>query len=138
VPTQLTEIGGGGPTVEITKINGIPILGHQGAGSITAAAIRLLLTLQGTFRPDQIVSLMSNSSQTNVIALPDHANRIQITFTPAHGATAKHRRGRAHSTLRPDHWTRLFEKLARIAEPGVPTARSTYAVKDKSDVTIAR
>jgi murein DD-endopeptidase MepM/ murein hydrolase activator NlpD len=138
VPTQLTQIGDGGPTVEITKINSIPILGHQGAGSITAAAIRLLLTLQGTFRPEQIVSLMSYSSQTNVIALPDHADRIQITFTPTHAKATRASRHTHSNTLRPDQWTRLFERLAKIAEPGVPISRSTFAVKDKSDATIAR
>ena len=37
-----------GNAVDIAKINGIPILGHQGPGSITDITVRRLLTLQGT------------------------------------------------------------------------------------------
>ena len=45
-----------GNAVDIAKINGIPILGHQGPGSVTEMAIRRLLTLQGTMKPAQIIS----------------------------------------------------------------------------------
>ena len=45
-----------GSAVDIAAINGIPILGHQGAGSITDITIRRLLTLQGTMKPHQIIS----------------------------------------------------------------------------------
>ena len=43
----------------ITAVNGIPIAGHQGPGSIADITIRKLLTLQGTMRPSEIVSLTS-------------------------------------------------------------------------------
>ena len=45
-----------GNAVDIAKINGIPILGHQGAGSITEFTIRRLLALQGAHaaRPDHL------------------------------------------------------------------------------------
>ena len=39
-----------GDAVAITKINGTPVAGHQGPGSITDAAIRTLLTLRGEVR----------------------------------------------------------------------------------------
>src|SRR5213076_1970293 len=42
----------------IAKINGIPIAGHQGPGSITDITVRRLLTLQGTMQPNQIITLM--------------------------------------------------------------------------------
>ena len=48
--------GGTGSSMDISKINGIPIEGHQGPGSITDMAIRRLLTLQGAMQPDEIVS----------------------------------------------------------------------------------
>ena len=47
-----------GNAVDIAAINGTPILGHQGKGSITETTIRKLLTLQGTMQPHQIISLM--------------------------------------------------------------------------------
>ncbi len=40
-----------GNAVDIAKINGIPILGHQGSGSITDIVVRRLITLQGLMRP---------------------------------------------------------------------------------------
>ncbi len=40
-----------GDAVAIVAINGVPIAGHQGAGSITDTTIRTLLTLQGDFTP---------------------------------------------------------------------------------------
>ena len=45
-----------GNAVDIAAINGIPIPGHQGAGSITELTIQRLLTLQGTMKPHQIIS----------------------------------------------------------------------------------
>ena len=33
-------------------------------------------------KPDQIISTISYKGQTNTLALPDHNNRIQITYTP--------------------------------------------------------
>ena len=69
--------------MDITKINNIPIQGHQGPGSITDLTIRRLLTLQGAMQPDEIVSSMTYKGQPNTLALPDHGNRIQISFTPA-------------------------------------------------------
>ncbi len=47
-----------GTAVEITAINGVPIAGHQGQGTVADAAIRTLLTLSGRFAPHRIVSLM--------------------------------------------------------------------------------
>ena len=40
-----------GSAVDIAAVNGIPIIGHQGPGSITELTIQRLLTLQGTMKP---------------------------------------------------------------------------------------
>ena len=78
-----------GSAVDIAKINGIPILGHQGAGSITDITIRRLLTLQGTMKPHQIISLMTFDGADNTLSLPDHADHIHVGFQPLYGANAK-------------------------------------------------
>ena len=70
-------------------INGIPILGHQGAGSITDITIRRLLTLQGTMKPHQIISLMTFPGTDNTLSLPDHDDHIHVGFRPLYGANAK-------------------------------------------------
>ena len=77
------DAGTTGESVDISAINGIPILGHQGPGSITDVTIRRLLTLQGAMQPDEIVSLMSYKNQPTTLSLPDHANRIQISLHAA-------------------------------------------------------
>jgi hypothetical protein len=69
-----------GSAVDIAKVNGIPILGHQGEGSIADVAIRRLLTLQGTMKPHQIISLMTYAGTDNTLALPDHADHIHVGF----------------------------------------------------------
>jgi murein DD-endopeptidase MepM/ murein hydrolase activator NlpD len=106
-----------GDAVDIAKINGIPIMGHQGAGSITDITIRRLLTLQGTLKPHQIISLMSFDGTDNTLALPDHADHIHVGFRPAAGSRAD-----AEAVLKPGQWTKLIERLGQIRNPTIPTA----------------
>ncbi len=46
-----------GDTVNIVAVNGIPIAGHQGPGSIADTTVRKLLMLQGASRPRRVVQL---------------------------------------------------------------------------------
>ena len=78
-----------GNAVDIAAINGIPILGHQGPGSITDITIRRLLTLQGTMKPHQIISLMTFDGADNTLALPDHYDHIHVGFQPLYGTNPK-------------------------------------------------
>ena len=71
-----------GNAVDISAINGVPILGHQGSGSVTEATIRELLTLRGAMRPDQIISLMEFERADNTFAMGDHADHIHVGFAP--------------------------------------------------------
>jgi hypothetical protein len=119
--------GATGASVDISKINNIPILGHQGAGSIVDIAIRRMLTLQGSMKPDQIISLMSIKGQNNTLALPDHQDRIQVTYTPQFG-TNKKLSSEIKALLAPGEWTQLITRIGQIAEPVVPVAPSKYAV----------
>src|SRR5918994_1675646 len=51
-----------GNAVDIAQVNGIPIFGHQGSGSITEQVLRGLLEMQEPNRGDQIISLMDLGS----------------------------------------------------------------------------
>jgi Transglycosylase SLT domain len=73
----------GGDAVDIAAVDGIPILGHQGPGSITDQVIRRLLLLQGALEPHQVISLMRFAGADNTLALPDHADHIHIGWRPA-------------------------------------------------------
>jgi murein DD-endopeptidase MepM/ murein hydrolase activator NlpD len=71
-----------GDAVDISAINGIPIAGHQGPGSITDITIRRLLDLQGAMAPHQIISLMAFPQAPNTLAMPDHADHIHVGWRP--------------------------------------------------------
>jgi hypothetical protein len=80
-----------GDAVDIAAINGTPILGHQGEGSITDDVVRKLLKLQGLMDPHQIITLMTYAGHDNTLALPDHANHVHVGFKPmARDVTRKH------------------------------------------------
>ena len=129
--TGTDAAGATGASVDITKINGIPILGHQQPGSIADMTIRRLLTLQGSMRPNQIVSDISYKAQPNTLALPDHKNRIQITYTPAFGTNNKLTKQIA-SILQPGQWIQLINRISQIPEPVVPISPSKYAIQEKT------
>jgi hypothetical protein len=69
-----------GAAVDIAAINGVPIMGHQGAGSVTEATIRELLTLRGAMKPAQIISLMTFEGAENTLAMGDHDDHIHVGF----------------------------------------------------------
>ncbi len=116
-----------GEGVDISAINGIPVLGHQGAGSITDLAIRRLLTLQGSFKPREIESLMSYPGADNAFAMPDHADRIHVDFAAGYPATAKS--GPADAwLLNPRQWLRLINRLDQLPSPTVAAQPSPAAI----------
>jgi hypothetical protein len=116
-----------GTAIDIAAINGIPILGHQGPGSITDMTIRRLLTLQGTMKPHQIISLMTYDGTDNTLSLPDHADHIHIGFRPLYGSNAALSR-QLGSVLKPGQWTKLIDRLGSIDNPTVLTSPSKYAI----------
>jgi hypothetical protein len=124
----IDSAGATGASIDISKINNIPVRGHQGAGSITDLTIRRLLTLQGSMRPDQIISDVAYKGQPNTLALPDHKNRIQVSFTPDFGSNKKLSK-QIKSILQPGQWIQLINRISQIPEPVVPIAPSQYAIK---------
>ncbi|HVL96471.1 MAG TPA: lytic murein transglycosylase [Solirubrobacteraceae bacterium] len=117
-----------GNAVDIAKVNGIPILGHQGEGSITEMTIQRLLTLQGLMKPDQIISLMTFKDADNTYAMGDHADHIHIGFRPMYGTNTKAAK-QVNAILKPDQWIKLIDRLHEIDNPTVLQKPSKYAIK---------
>jgi hypothetical protein len=116
-----------GDAADIGMINGTPILGHQGNGSITDTTVRKLLTLQGTMQPNQLITLMNYPGVSYAWAQGDHANHIHVGFQPQFGDAAK--LGQQYdSVLKPQQWTRLTNRLNALVNPVVATAPSKYAL----------
>src|SRR5207302_11421977 len=72
-----------GNAVDISAINGTPILGHQDKGGIAEQTVRRLMLLQGSMRPHQIISLL-NFGQ-NTLSMADHNDHIHVGFHPLFG-----------------------------------------------------
>jgi SLT domain-containing protein len=123
-----------GNAVDISAINGTPILGHQGKGSITETTIARLLALQGSMQPHQIISLMDMGGPTMV--LPDHADHIHVGFRPLFGPNAK-LGAAARRILSNNQWDKFVTRLTEIRNPVVPTAPSKYSIKVKHGRTSA-
>jgi hypothetical protein len=116
-----------GSAVDIAAVNGIPIEGHQGPGTITEAVIKDLLLLQGTMRPAQIISLMDLGPPTFI--LPDHYNHIHVGYTFTTSGSSIKQLG---EILKPEQWQRLIQRLGEIQNPKVPSKPSAAALPAKS------
>jgi hypothetical protein len=118
-----------GAAVDISAINGTPILGHQGPGSITDVTVRRLLTLQGSMQPNQLITLMDYPGVPYAWSQGDHADHIHVGFPPTGGAGSA--LGSASpSVLKPGQWAKLIDRLGQIDNPVVPPRPSRYAVPD--------
>jgi hypothetical protein len=133
-PTALTPAAAADATqrasgngVDIAAVNGIPILGHQGPGSIADITIRQLLTLQGIFKPQQIISLMTYPGTDNTQAMPDHNNRVHVGFEPLYSTDPK-LAGQINSVLQPNQWIKLIDRLRQIQNPVVSPTPSKAAI----------
>jgi hypothetical protein len=120
-----------GNAVDVAAINGIPIIGHQGAGSITDITIRRLLSLQGVMKPHQIISLMTFKGTDNTLSLSDHNDHIHIGFFPLFGSNGKLGQ-QFNAVLKPDQWVKLIDRLSQIDNPVVPVKPSKASIPVKS------
>src|SRR3954471_13740505 len=117
-----------GNAVDISRLNGIPILGHQDKGGIAEQGVDRLMLLQGTMRPDQIISLMDKGA--NTLALSDHDDHIHVGFRPLFGENKKLGQ-QAMAVLKPGQWNDLIGRLRKIDNPTVPVNPSKYAIPVK-------
>jgi Transglycosylase SLT domain len=119
-----------GNAVDIAKLNGIPILGHQEPGGVTEQAVRRLMLLQGTMAPAQIISLLEIGGPT--LTMADHADHIHVGFQPMFGANKKLGK-QILAVLRPGQWSDLISRLGEIDNPVVPTKPSRYSLPATKD-----
>jgi hypothetical protein len=116
-----------GNAVDIAQVNGLPILGHQGPGSITEAVIRELLRMQEPYQCDQIISLMEMGGPT--FAMGDHDDHIHCGFTPEYNPGEMDEEFAA--VLDSDQWSLLLDQIAQIDNPRIQKGPSDYAIPTK-------
>ncbi len=134
-------------TIDLTSVNGIPISGHQGEGTITDITIRTLLTIERRFAPRRIVSLMTYPNAPTTAAKSDHGEYIEIELAPrtafgasgfaARAATA-HPVAAAQSSsartgistgLSAAQWRRLITRVAGLPQPRVSRTPSSASIR---------
>jgi Transglycosylase SLT domain/Peptidase family M23 len=112
-----------GDAVDIAMVNGIPIYGNQGRGSITEAVINDLLQLQGSMEPAQIISLMNMGGPT--FSMPDHDDHIHVGYTP----DGTDNGGEPISgLLKPKQWDKLLDRISKLDQPTVPVKPSKFSL----------
>jgi hypothetical protein len=133
-------------TLDIAAINGVPISGHQGAGTIADVTIRTLLTIKHHYAPKRIVSLMSYPGAPSTVAEGNHSTFIQLEVpivsvarsqavsagAKSAGATARSSKATHPGSLSLDtfEWQRLIDQIASIEQPKVAFAPSVSAIRD--------
>ena len=113
-----------GDAVDIPVINGIPVTGNQGPGSITDQILRDILQLQGTMHPHQLISLEDLPGPAS-FAMADHYDHVHVGYQPDGGLS-----GEQFALLKPDQWLRLTERLEQIENPDVRTTPSEFSLPD--------
>jgi membrane-bound lytic murein transglycosylase B len=138
-----------GDAVEISALNGTPIAGHQGAGTVTDLAIRTVLTLPSEFAPSAILSLMRYPGAPTTHASASYSERLRIEFAPpvqtlALGPATAGKAGRngaraaklaavpllQSSTLDSTQWDQLVNRIATLPVPTVASKPSSAAIPD--------
>jgi len=124
--------GAAGAQLDIATIEGTPIAGHEGPGSVADVAVHRLLRLQGTMKPAEILSANSYPGADNTLTLPGHRGLIHVSFASAAGPGTHPARaaGAFASPLAPGQWIQLVARLGEIPEPAVPSRPSAAAIPD--------
>jgi hypothetical protein len=115
-----------GDAVDIAVINGVPVTGNQGPGTLTDELIKTVLQLQGTMHPHQVISLEDLPGETS-FALPDHYDHVHVGYRPEAGLFGE----QFNALLKPKQWQRLTHRLERIENPKVLTGPSKFSLPDR-------
>ena len=132
-PTALAgnaSVGADAYTVKITAVNGTPIAGHQGQGSVADTTIRKLLTLQGFNRPLRIVSDTNVPGTNNTLVKSSARDYVYVAFSPPSGSGAR-AASAFGSALSAKEWIKLIARLGEIPDPTVAGGPSSASVSDR-------
>jgi hypothetical protein len=116
-----------GDAVDIPEINGVPVTGNQGPGTLANELIEDVLQLQGPMQPHQVISLEDLPGEIS-FAEPSHYDHVHIGYRPID--TANPLEAGYEALLKPNQWEHLIERLGKIENPSVPVAPSKYSLPD--------
>ena len=118
-----------GEAVDISAVNGIPVSGHSGPGSIAQRTIAKLLSLQGTVKPVQITVPRARHNAANTLLVPGPYKQIHISFQMPYSSNARLAKA-VNSVLSASQWIALISRLGEIPNPTVGSGPSAEAIPD--------
>ena len=116
-----------GDAVDIPEIDGVPVTGHQGPGTLTNELNEDVLQLQGPMQPHQVISLEDLPGEIS-FAEPSHYDHVHIGYRPID--TANPLEAGYEALLKPNQWQHLINRLGKIENPKVPIEPSKYSLPD--------
>jgi hypothetical protein len=117
-----------GDAVDIPEIDGVPVTGHQGPGTLANQLIEDVLQLQGPMQPHQVISLEDLPGEIS-FAEPSHYDHVHIGYRPVD--TANPLEVGYEALLKPNQWQHLIDQLGKIENPKVPIEPSKYSLPDR-------
>jgi hypothetical protein len=117
-----------GDAVDIPEIDGVPVTGHQGPGTLANELIEDVLQLQGPMQPHQVISLEDLPGEVS-FAEPSHFDHVHIGYRPVD--TANPLEAGFEALLKPNQWQHLINRLGKIENPTVPIEPSKYSLPDR-------
>jgi murein DD-endopeptidase MepM/ murein hydrolase activator NlpD len=119
-----------GNAVDIAMIDGQPVLGNQGPGTLAYSLVQDVLRLQGSMQPHQVISLMNLGGPS--FAMADHDDHVHIGYQPVYG-DAIDTGDQFAEILAPDQWRRLIGRISQIDNPAVRSTPSRFAIPDRRE-----
>ena len=116
-----------GDAVDIPEIDGTPVTGHQGPGTLANQLIEDVLQLQGPMQPHQVISLEDLPGEIS-FAEPSHYDHVHIGYRPVDAANPLE--AGFEALLKPSQWDHLINRLGKIENPKVPIEPSKYSLPD--------
>jgi murein DD-endopeptidase MepM/ murein hydrolase activator NlpD len=117
-----------GNAVDIAAINGVPVTGNQGPGTLAGDLIRNVLRLQGTMQPHQVISLEDLPGETS-FAMADHYDHVHVGYASTSDNPLD---AQFSALLKPDQWQRLIDRLGQIENPEVKPKPSKFSLPDET------
>ena len=116
-----------GSAVDIAKINGIPILGHQGAGLDHRHHDPPPAHPAGHDEapPDHLADDLRRRRQHALAARPRRPHPRGLPAAVRHSKVGH----QLNSALKPSQWVKLIDRLGKIDNPTVPIKPSKYSIK---------
>jgi soluble lytic murein transglycosylase-like protein len=127
---DLASPGATGQVLDLSAIDGTPVLEEAEPSALGLAAARKLAALQGVMKPLQIASSVRFGT-LHMTVLADEGNTISVDFAPLADVHAR-AAAVSGSGLTPAQWLALVARLGEVPDPTVSSKPSPAAIPDST------